>query len=775
MAEKTRIERLKERLWKKDFFTKIEWWGEKETILTNEEIKKEPISIRRAHAIHHTLRYMPACIKEDELIVGIANMTSVGWGREFPDYALPEEKEEAMKAALTVKQLGGLHPGDYAKVLRIGIRGIKDEIFAQMDQELALEQPDPDKLLVWRSMSLSLDAVVDLAHRYEDLVLREVSKTTDPKRKLELLEMARICRKVPEFPAESYHEALQSFWFFYIALHSCMEIIAAGRVDQVLYPYYKKDIESGKITKEWAEELTASWLVKFTERVQMNKAHWEPGHTTALDEALAGNEPDNLDFFYSVDNDEEYNFGTSANHWMMNMILGGQDRDGNDATNDLSYLILKLWDYYELVSPVMSARFHKGTPQEFKDLCAKVLIHGGDGEPTIYNDETVIAGLVESGIPIEDAREYSNDGCWEVLIPGKTNYVYEHVHGLLCLEYLLNNGKSLVRGRQEMKDIGDPAQFKTFEDFYQAYMGYIYESADAVVTTNVKYRHLRSSISPSCLLSTIMDDCIARGKDIFTGGSHYTLYGLYITGFSHAIDSLAAIKKFVYEEKKVSMDELVEAIKTDFEGKEPLRQMLIHGAPKFGNDDAYVDDIAARFMADFAAWSRKRNTYDDIKHSAEPGFKITCANGTFEHYGHFGRDCGASADGRHYMDSFASNYSPSLGADKNGPTAVIKSATHPNNVDFYAGGPVDIALAPDEFKGSNGVNRLSGLIDSFCELGGALMTLQCMDVETLLDAQAHPENHMNLRVRLGGLNVYFVMLTKYQQDIIIRRAKGARV
>ena len=220
------------------------------------------------------------------------------------------------------------------------------------------------------------------------------------------------------------------------------------------------------------------------------------------------------------------------------------------------------------------------------------------------------------------------------------------------------------------------------------------------------------------------------------------------------------------------MEELTEAIKTDFEGREPLRQMLINDAPKFGNDDKYVDDIAKKFMADFAAWSKKRNTYDDIKNSAEPGFTITCANGTFEHYYHFGRDCGASADGRHYMETFASNYSPSLGADKNGPTAIIKSATHPNTKEFYSGGPVDIAISADEFEGPKGVDRLTGLINSFCELGGALMTLQCMNPEVLKDAQIHPENHKNLRVRLGGLNAYFIALPKPQQDIIIRRAKG---
>lgn len=771
-----RTERLKKRLFEKDFYTKIEWWGQNETILTSEEIKKEPLAIRRAYAVQHTLRCMPAKIKEDELIVGIANLTSCGFGREFPEYALPEEKEEAMKAALTVKQLGGLHPGDYAKVLRLGVKGIKDEIYAQIEKELQNEHPDEDKMIVWRSMSLSLDGVVSIANRYADLCIREIENTDDPRRKKELLEIARICRKVPEYPAESYHEALQSFWMFYLSLHSCMEIIAAGRTDQVLYPYYKADIESGKITKEYAEELTASWLIKFCERVQMNKKHWEPDHSTPIDEALAGNEPDNLDFFYSLDNRAEYNFGTSANHWMMNMILGGQTREGKDATNELSYMILEQWNNLDLISPVMSVRIHKGTPQSFIDLCSRVLIHGGDGEPTIYNDETVIAGLVESGVPIEDARGYSNDGCWEVLIPGKTNYVYEHVHAVLCMEYLFNHGRSLVRdNRQEAKDIGEPSQFKTFDEFYDAFMDYVITSADDVVTTNVKYRSLRSSISPSCLLSTIMDDCIARGKDIFTGGSHYTFYGLYITGFSHCVDSLAAIKKLVYEEKRVSMEELTEAIRTDYAGKEPLRQMMINDAPKYGNDDKYVDDIAKKFMADFAAWAKKRNTYDDIKNSAEPGFTISCANGTFEHYHHFGRDCGASADGRHYMDTFASNYSPSLGADKNGPTAVIKSATHVNTKEFYSGGPVDIAISGDEFEGPKGPDRMSGLIESFCKLGGALMTLQCMNPDVLRDAQVHPENHKNLRVRLGGLNAYFIALPKAQQDIIIRRAKGRSV
>lgn len=761
-----RIERIKNRLFTKDFYTKIDWWGQEETILTSDEVKKEPLVVRKALGIQHLLRNMPAALKEDELIVGVPNMGSIGFGREFPEYALPEEKAEAAKSSFTVKSVAGHHPADYEKLLRVGIIGLKQEIFAKITEESSKDAPDTEKLDLWRAMLISLDAVIDLAHRYSDLCVKQAKAERNPQRAAELLEIARICNRVPEYPAETYHEALQSFFLFYLCLHSCMEQIPVGRPDQYLYPYYRKDMDAGRLTEEKARELTSSWIVKFSERVQMDSSMWEPNHMSPEDE-YDGGDPNDLKLMPTMDNGEDWNFGTSANHWQMNIILGGLTPDGKDGTNELTYMILEQWAYYELVSPIMSVRFHKNTPRHLYELCAKIL-RCGSGEPCIYNDEVVVQGLIDAGVPVEDARNYSNDGCWEVLIPGKTDYIYMHVRVLQMLEYTLMRGESLVRKQKEARDMGDPTHFRSFEELYNACFQLITEYVDHAVITKLKYWKDRYKIAPSVLFSTLLDDCIERGLDLSNGGAHYKFYTFFLTGFANFIDSLAAIKKFVFEDKLVSMEALVQAIRTDFKDQEPLRQMLVNRAPKFGNDDSYVDSIASAFLKDFDKMVKQRAQQDDVK---ESGFTLSVGLGTFEHYAKFGRECGASADGRHYQETVSSNYSPAIGLDKNGPTAAIKSVTCADIIPYYTGGPLDIQINSNEVTGESGIARLSSLIESFMKLGGSMMTITGVSAELLEDAQKHPEKHQGLRVRMGGLSAYFIAMPKAQQDIIIRRTK----
>lgn len=546
----------------------------------------------------------------------------------------------------------------------------------------------------------------------------------------------------------------------------------AGRTDQYLYPYYKKDIESGKITKEYARELLTSYLAKFSDCMQLNPEHWEFDHTTPLDEGWGGVNPDET-FFFSMNNDQDWNLGSSANHFLMNMMLGGVTPEGEDATNDLTYMILEQLQFLETTSPIPSIRIHKDTPRSLLKLVTDIL-RQGRGEPAIYIDDNVIQGLVASGIPVEDARQYANDGCWEVLIEGKTNYSYEHVHALKVLEYFMMNGMSLTSGEKEWEDLGNPSQYKTYDEFYENYMKQIFTQAEDVVYNDIThFTGCRYKINPAVLLSTLTDDCMERGLDLFNKGARYRMFGLYITGFSHAVDSLAAIKKMVYEEKRVTMDEICEAMRTNYEGREDLRQMLLNDAPKYGNGDPYVDEIAAKFMKDFSDFAHELNERPEIK-SAEPGYILECACGTFEHYVQFGRDCGASADGRPYMHSVASNYSPALGLDLNGPTAVLKSATTPDLIPFYSGGPLDIGINANEIVGEEGTERLISIIDSFREMGGMLMTLQVLNVDALRDAQKHPEKYPTLRVRLGGMSVFWNQLAKEQQEAIILRVGKMR-
>lgn len=764
-----RAELIKKRLYEKDFYTKIEWWGENETILTNEEVKKEPIVIRKALAKEHVMRNMPATIKPYELIVGIANMESIGFGRCFPDYALPEEKAEAKKEWVTPANVQGHFPIDYAKLLRLGTSGIKQEVLDRMTQESEKDEPDQKKIDFYRAMIISLNAVVDLANRYAQMAIKEANEEAEPKRRAELMEIARICSRVPEHPAETFHEALQSFWMVFIALHSCVEFLPTGRSDQYLYPYLKKDLEEGRLTHDEAYELVVSWMAKFSERIQMNKEDWED-HSKRLDVSkLESHEPGDLHVItqFAMANHESYNYGTSANHWLINMILGGVDKDGNDATNELTYMILDAWNYLEAIVPVMSVRFSNKSPKKLYDKCARIL-RAGSGEPAIYNDEIIIKGLVKAGIPLEDARDYTNDGCWEVLIPGKTYFDYGHVVVLQLLEYMFNHGRSILRGTQESIDTGDPASFKTFDEFYAAFLTHVRRQMKYLLGIEHDHFGRKGRIAPTPLLASMMDGCIERGLDAGLGGAKYNKYGLIVTGLANCADSMLVIREMVYEKKAIKMEDLQKALLNNWEGYEPMRQMVLNRVSKFGNDKDDVDELAAKMLDDFEAIR-----VELMEELNDDRFASAMGIGTFESFARFGYVVGASADGRLARESVGSNYSPAISMDKSGPTTAILSCTHANLLPYITGCPLDIQVNSNEVIGEEGVERLSSLIKSFIDLGGVMLTITGVSEEMLKDAQVHPEKHGGLRVRLGGLSAYFIQLSPEQQDIIIKRTKNS--
>lgn len=761
----TRVDRIKERLFNKEFVTKKAWWGMDETILTNEEVKKEPLVVRKALGIQYVMRNMPVEVKEDELIIGICTMASTGLGYEFPDYALPQEKEEALKSCYTYKSVWGHHPGDYSKVLRLGLKGIREEIHREIAKEVSKDMPEQEKLNLYRAMIISLNSVQELASRYSQLAIDAAIKEKDPVRKNELAEIARICSKVPENPAETLHEALQSVYFFMVALQSTLELVPIQRVDQYFYPYYKNDMENGIIDEDGARELIASWLAKFSERVQINPEFFEEGHEIPMDQSDGGNPEDFAGSFY-LENDQDYNKGTSANQSLMNLIVGGLTPEGKDATNELTYIFIEMWNYLELVQPVASVRFHKNSPDRLYELVADILRKGA-GEPAIYNDDHIIKGLTDMGIPIEDARNYSNDGCWEVLIPGKTNFGFEYVNLLQILEYTLHHGWSLVRNRPECRDVGDVTKCRTFDEFYDMYyLPLIRERMRFIIKSKLKYRADRYKIAPSPLLSTIMDDCIECGKDLSNGGAKYNIYPLMLTGYSNAVDSLLVIKKLVFEEKTLSMKELIDATAEDFADNELLRQQVLNTVPKFGNDDDYADAFSEKLLGDMERLLDEMIEDIDIE-----DLYIPLGIATFETYMSIGHNIGASCDGRKKGAAVASNYSPSVGADLNGPTAVIRSVTRPDLTRYNVGCPLDIQINANEAQGRSGLERLIALIRSFLDMGGLILTITGVREEELIDAQIHPMDHKNLRVRMGGLSAYFIALSKEHQDSLISRVK----
>ena len=420
----------------------------------------------------------------------------------------------------------------------------------------------------------------------------------------------------------------------------------------------------------------ASWLAKFSDRVQTDATAWE-SHAEVTDFAPGGSPIDLSDkvppYFTAPGTD---NYGIAANSWFMNAILGGQKRDGSDATNELTYMMLQIWNKLELIAPVMSVRFFEGTPQKLYDECAKIL-RSGSGEPALYNDEQIIKGFVEMGIPIEVARDYSNDGCWETLIPGESDHNHVDVESLLQLEYTLHNGMSLIRQKKECDlDTDDAKRFTDFEQLYDAYIVHMKKAIGDGSGLRRKIYGIHSTIAPDPMLSIFIDDCVENGMDITNGGGRYMIYPPIISGMANTVDSLAAIKKFVFDEKLYTMEDIINATSTNFGDNEEMRRKLVSWAPKFGNDEDDVDELMMRILGDLSDYVTELQKEDER-------MLIPLALGTFEHYAQHGNNCGASPDGRMAGETISSNYSPSVGCDVEGPTAAILSCTKPESAALF--------------------------------------------------------------------------------------------
>jgi len=771
-----RMKKLKDRLFEVEYNDPGTWHFKEVNILEEHpELTEEPLVVRKAYAQYYIGKNLPVTIKEDELIVGNPNQNSVAWGTVMPLYFTKEEGEHAETYELNESSIWGHHPPQYDKVIKKGITGIIAEINAEIVSEMRCAKPNPKKLNEWRAMIIALDGVVEFARRYAQEALKLSLCCKDIVRKRELFEIYNTCRHVPQNPAHNFNEALQSFWFIYCMVNSAGEYVPFGRADQYFYPYYKKDMDRKAISKEHGADLMASFLVKCNERIIMDTKKAEnhatfgmfsQGRIPELTEKKAqtgGYEQRQWTWKENEDinSDSNYNYGQSGNDWLMNCIVAGVNENGNDATNEVSYLFVDLMASMRLLMPTLAARVHKDSPESFLELLANTLRYG-QGEPMIYNDDAIIPGFVHMGVPLEDARNYSNDGCWECLVAGKSHFSYAHIMNLQLIEFILFQGKSLKSGNKEAPDTGAPHIFKDYNAFYAAYLKQMKKAIDFQCERRIKNFGLSHMIAPDPLFSSIVDNCIEKGRDISQDGAKYIFHMLIITGLSNTVDSLAVIKKLVFEDKVVSMEELIQAVKDDWKGHERLCARVMNLVPKFGNDDDYVDAIAMTLMEDFEDmvddWNRKQEKL------------LFCSGiGTFENYAVLGRDTWATPDGRGAGEALAPNFSPTAGMDISGPTSVIKSVTKPNLLRYFSGCPVDISVNSNEFEGGAGVERMVNLIKSFCNLDGQIMTITSTNVADLRDAQVNPHLHRDLRVRMGGLSAYFIAMAPAQQENIIKR------
>lgn len=768
-------------------------------ILTTEAYKEhadKPVHLKRAYMLEKILNNMTIFIEDDTLIVG--NQASSNRSAPiFPEYAMDwvinelddfekrdgdvfyitEETKEKLKGIADywyhntvkdkglalmppsskvfydlgiIKAEGNITSGDahiavdYGKIMKFGL---KDYERRTKEAMAALDLTDFNnikKYHFYQAILIVIKAVRDFAKRYADLALEMAKKEINEKRKAELLEISRIMNKVPYEAAASYYEAIQSMWFIHLILQieSNGHSLSYGRMDQYLYPYYKKDLEAGVITEDSAcELLTNLWLKTFT----INKIRsWS--HT-------------------------QFSAGSPL---YQNVTIGGQTPDKKDAVNPLSYLILKSVAQTRLPQPNLTVRYHKGLDDKFMNECIEV-VKLGFGMPAFNSDEIIIPSFIKRGIKEEDAYNYSAIGCVEVAVPGKWGYRCTGMSFLNFPKSLLiamNNGVDPKSGIKLVEGVGHFKDMTSYDDLKKAWDVIIRDfTRHSVIIENCCDLVLEAEV-PDILCSALVEDCIGRGKAIKEGGAVYDFVSGLQVGIANLADSLAAIKKLVFEEKKISPSELWSALESDFAGEEGKRMqnMLIYDAPKYGNDDDYVDLLIKEA---YEVYIDEVVKYPNTRYGRGPIGGLRYA-GTSSISANVGQGLGtlATPDGRNAGTPLAEGCSPSHSMDTNGPTAVFKSVAKLPTEDITGGVLLNQKVTPALLSKEENKQKLIMLIRTFFNrLKGFHVQYNVVDRETLLDAQKHPEKHRDLIVRVAGYSAFFNVLSKQTQDDIIERTE----
>ena len=796
------------------------------------QTENEPMVIRRAKAFAHILENIPIVIRDLELIVGSTTIAPRGC-QTYPEFSyewleaefdtvetrsadpfyISEKTKQELKEAnaywkgKTTSELATSYmepetllamehniftPGNYfyngvghvtvkyGEVLAIGFSGIKAKAQAELDKLCLADGDYQKKSRFLEAVMISCDAAIEYARRYARLALKEAEECTDPVRNRELLQIAQNCANVPEKGATGFYEACQSFWFVQqlLQIESSGHSISPGRFDQYMYPYYQKDMESGKITREFAQELMDCIWVKLND---LNKCR-----DAASAEGFAG---------YSL---------------FQNLIAGGQNEEGIDVTNDLSFMSIQASMHVFLPQPSLSVRVWNGTPHEFLIRAAE-LTRTGIGLPAYYNDEVIIPSLMSRGLTLQDARDYNIIGCVEPQKSGKTEGWHDAAFFNMCrpLELVFSNG--IDKGVRIGPATGNVEDMTTFEQFYDAYKKQMDYAIQLLVNADNAIDMAHAERCPLPFLSSMVDDCMKVGKTVQEGGAVYNFTGPQGFGVANMADSLYSVKTLVYDEKKITMGELKEALATNYGkglGAEDVAAMtakianelkeagktigekevaailntvvaaseapevkangerilkLIEEVPKFGNDipevDAFARDVAYTYTEPLQNYKNPRGG------SFQAGLYPVSANVPL------GAQTGATPDGRLAYQPVADGVSPSAGKDVNGPTAAANSVSRLDHYIASNGTLFNQKFHPSALSGRNGLENFVGLIRSYFDQKGSHMQFNVVSRETLLDAQKHPEQYKHLVVRVAGYSALFTTLSKSLQDDIIRRTE----
>jgi pyruvate formate-lyase/glycerol dehydratase family glycyl radical enzyme len=585
-----------------------------------------------------------------------------------------------------------------------------------------------------RAMSICADAIISFAERHAGKALELARRESDPERRRELERIADVCSHVPKHAPRDFWEALQTYWFVHLGVITELntwDSFSPGRLDQNLYPFYKKGLEDGTLTPEKTKELLECLWVKFNNHPAPPKV----GVTAA--------ESGTYNDFAAVD-------------------LGGLRSDGSDGVNELTYLILDVVDEMRLIQPSSNIQLSKKSPDRLLKRGCEI-VRQGWGQPSIFNADLVVEELVRQGKSIEDARTGGTSGCVETGCFGKEAYILTGYFNLAkVLEVTLNNGLDPRTGKKIGLETGDPARFESFENLYDAFRKQLKHFVEVKVKGSNIIERLYAEYMPAPFLSTLIDDCVKRGKDYNAGGARYNSSYIMGVGIGTLADSLAAIKCHVYDKKELPMTELLQAFKDNFRGHESLRLTLWNKTPKYGNDDEYADALLkASFDAFYDEINGRRNTRGGL-------YRVNYLSTTCHVY--FGAVIGATPDGRRSGEPVSEGVSPVQGADHRGPTAVIKSVAKMDQV-RTGGTLLNQKFTPMLLEGDEGIGNLAHLVRAYFKLDGHHVQFNVVTAETLRAAQANPEKYRDLIVRVAGYSDYFCDLNKPLQDEIIARTE----
>jgi len=646
--------------------------------------------------------------------------------------------QAAYRAGIFTEFMEQRAPGHTVLGDKIYRRGMLDFI-ADIETALAgldyLHDPAAyDKGEELRAMRICARAIITFAERHAELARTMAQTEPDPVRKQELEQIAAVCSRVPAHAPSTFWEALQYYWFVHLGVITELNTWDAfnpGRLDQHLYPFYKQETEAGALTEEQARELLQCFWIKFNNQPAPPKV--------------------------GVTAEESGTYTDFAN-----INSGGLRSDGSDGVNEVTYLVLDVIDEMRLLQPSSNIQLSKKNPDRFLKRALRI-VRQGWGQPSIFNADTIVQELVRQGKSVEDARSGGASGCVEAGAFGKESYILTGYLNLVkILEITLHNGADPRTGEQLGLETGDPRGFSSFEDLMTAFKEQLQYFVDIKVRGNNVIERLYATRMPAPFLSLLIDDCIARGVDYNAGGARYDTTYIQGVGLGSLTDCMSAVRRHVFDQGNLTMDELLAVLARDFSGFEKERQMLLNKTPRYGNDDDYADGIMQQlFDAYYDAINGRPNTRGGV-------YRINLLPTTCHVY--FGAVTGATPDGRRAWQPLSEGISPVQGADRRGPTAVIRSAAKMDHV-RTGGTLLNQKFTPQLLEGEEGIDKLAHLVRSYFKLDGHHIQFNVVSAETLRAAQAEPEKYRDLIVRVAGYSDYFCDLGKALQDEIIGRTE----